>query len=169
MPTLGIRIFVGVMATALLTTACESPSEPSPVSRLLISTPTPPPGSVIPITFRGTRYYVFREEARISIPVTAASDRDVPWAQLDVFLYDGNGQRDFCGQNLVDAPSWEPLSKGQRVSVTIGGFELFRPCEVTSIRAWLHTRRGRDTGLLGPPVEDQTIASGALTVNYTFR
>jgi hypothetical protein len=94
------------------------------------------------------------------------SDRDVPWAQLRVYLYRGTGPMDYCGQNLPDAPTWGPFSKGQTASVTISGFQLSGPCEVTSIRAWLHTR---NNGLGAPPTESETVASGSLTVNYTFR
>jgi hypothetical protein len=36
---------------------------------------------------------------------------------------------------------------------------------VTSIRAWLHTR---NSGLGLPPTASETVASGRLSVNYTF-
>jgi hypothetical protein len=53
------------------------------------------------------------------------------------------------------------------VSVTITGFQVFRlPCEVTGIRAMLHTR---NSGLLTPPTSSETVAEGTLTVNFTIR
>ena len=94
------------------------------------------------------------------------SDRDVPWAQLYVYLYRGSERMDYCGQNLPDAPTWGPFAKGQTATVTISGFQVSRPCEVTSIRAFLHTR---NSGLLTPPTESETVASGSLAVNYSFR
>ena len=98
---------------------------------------------------------------------TVASDRQVDWAQLNVYLFDGSSGLGYCGQNIPDAPTWGPFSKGQRASVTITGWQISRvPCQVTSIRAWLHIR---DNGLLIPPTDSQTVASGTLDVNYTFR
>jgi hypothetical protein len=101
-----------------------------------------------------------------SVPITVTSDRDVPWAQLYVYLYRGTERMEYCGQNLPDAPTWGPFAKGQTASVTISGWQLSGPCEVTSIRAWLHTR---NSGLLIPPTESETVATGSLNVRYTFR
>jgi hypothetical protein len=165
MPTVCLRIIPAglIMVTALLA-ACDSPTAPSPV--LTISTPTPAPGSVIPITPIGIQSFIARGSGLFSVPITVTSDREVPWAQLRVYLYRGTGLMDYCGQNLPDAPTWGPFSKGQTATVTITGFQLSGPCEVTSIRAWLHTR---NNGLGAPPTESETVASGSLTVNYTFR
>ncbi|MEQ1757179.1 MAG: hypothetical protein ABL986_02595 [Vicinamibacterales bacterium] len=147
--------------------ACGSPSTPSPVRSLVISTPTPPPGAVIPATLNGIQYFVARGSGLFSVPITVTSDREVPWAQLRVYLYTGSQGLDYCGQNNPDAPTWGPFSKGQTVSVTISGFQISRvPCEVTSIRAWLHTR---NSGLATPPTESETVAAGSLAVTYTFR
>jgi hypothetical protein len=155
-----------VLAVSLVLTACDSPSAPSVAGRLTIATPTPPPGSVIPATQNGSQYFIARGSGLFSIPITIQSDRDVPWAQLSVYLYDGTGGMDYCGQNLPDAPTWGPFSKGQTASVTISGFQISRvPCRVTSIRAWLHTR---NNGLLIPPTESETVVDGAIAANYTF-
>jgi hypothetical protein len=136
------------------------------VGRLTIATPTPPPDSVIPATQNGSQYFVARGSGLFSIPITIQSDRDVQWAQLSVYLYDGTAALEYCGQNIPDAPTWGPFSKGQTASVTITGFQIFRvPCRVTSIRAWLHTR---NSGLLVPPTESETVVDGAITANYTF-
>jgi len=164
MPT--IRIVVGVVTAALLTAACGSPSSPTPVRRLTISTPTPPPGSVIPITRIGIQSFIERGSGVFSVPVTVTSDREVDWAQLRVYLYRGPNFNDWCGQNLPDAPAWGPFAKGQTATVTISGWQLSGPCEVTSIRAWLHTR---NNGLGAPPSEAETVANGSLDVRYTFR
>ena len=156
----------GVLA-ALVASACSSPSEPSAVRSLVISTPTPAPGSVIPTTLNGSQYFVARGSGLFSIPITVTSDRDVQWAQLSVYLYDGSAGLGYCGQNIPDAPTWGPFAKGQTASVSISGFQISRvPCQVTSIRAWLHIR---DNGLLTPPTESQTVSDGSLAVNYTFR
>lgn len=134
---------------------------------LTIAAPTPAPGAVIPAVQRGIQYFVDRNSGAFSVPVTVTSDREVPWAELWVYLYDDRpGGLGYCGQNLPDAPTWGPFKKGQTASVTITGFQISRvPCEVTSIRAWLHTR---NSGLLLPPTESETVASGTLSVRYTF-
>jgi hypothetical protein len=158
---------VALLLAALVVSACESSSSPDPVRSLTIATPAPAPGSVIPLTLNGSQYFVARGSGLFSVPITVTSDRDVPWAQLYVYLYDGSAGLGYCGQNLPDAPTWGPFSRGQTVSVTISGWQVSRtPCQVTSIRAWLHTR---NTGLLIPPTEAETVATGSLTVNYTFR
>ncbi len=155
-----------LLLAVLTACACENAS-PDPVRSLTISTPTPSPGSVIPLTLKGSQYFVERGSGLFSVPITVTSDRDVPWAQLYVYLYDASPGLGYCGQNLPDAPTWGPFSRGQTVSVTISGWQVSRtPCQVTSIRAWLHTR---NTGLLIPPTEAETVAAGSLTVNYTFR
>jgi len=158
---------LALFLAALAASACESAAAPDPVKSLTIATPTPAPGSVIPLTLIGSQYFVARGSGLFSVPVTVTSDRDVPWAQLYVYLYDGGPGLGYCGQNLPDAPTWGPFSKGQTVSVTISGWQVSRtPCQVTSIRAWLHTR---NTGPLTPPTEAETVATGSLTVSYTFR
>ena len=159
------KLVLALVATAA--SACGSPASPTVVKSLVISTPTPAPGSVIPVTLRGIQYFVDRGSGLFSVPMTVTSDRDVPWAQLNVYLFNGPGDVDYCGQNLPDAPTWGPFSKGQTVSVTITGFQLGSrmPCQVTSIRAWLHTRNN-GSGL--PPTTSETVANGSLNVNYTF-
>jgi len=155
---------VALMAATILTTGCGSPTEPSPVLR--ISTPTPAPGSVVPIIPIGIQSFIERGSGVFSVPITVTSDRDVPWAVLRVYLYRGPGLQDWCGHNLPDAPTWGPFAKGQTASVTISGWQLSGPCEVTSIRAWLHTR---NNGLNTPPTESETVATGSLDVRYSFR
>ncbi len=159
--SVAVLLVIAMVAAA----GCGSPSEPTPVRSLTISTPTPPPGSVIQTTQNGINYFVARGSGLFSVPVTVTSDREVSFAQLWVYLYNDTG--DYCGQNLPDSPSWGPFNKGQTVSVSISGFQISRvPCRVTSIRAWLHTR---NSGLLIPPRESETVATGTLDVNYTFQ
>jgi len=164
----GTRLsLIAIVIAATLTTACDSPSEPSPAASLTISTPTPAPGSVIPVIQNGSQYFLERGSGLFSIPITVTSDREVPYAQLSVYLYDGSDGLGYCGQNIPDAPTWGPFAKGQSASVSISGFQISRvPCNVTSIRAWLHTR---NNGLLIPPTQSETVATGSLTVSYTFR
>jgi len=165
MPTIRFGL-VGVVAVALLTLACDLPLLPDPVSRITISTPTPPPGSVIPIARNGIQSFIERGSGVFSVPMTLESDREVDWAVLRVYLYRGDGPQDWCGHNLPDAPAFGPFEKGHKVSVTISGWQFSGPCEVTSIRAWLHTR---NNGLNTPPTEAETVASGSLDVRYSFQ
>jgi hypothetical protein len=156
-----------VAIVVLLTSACGSLSEPTAIRSLVISTPMPGAGSLIPTTLNGSQYFVARGSGLFSVPITVSSDREVPWAQLNVYLFDDSAGLGYCGQNIPDAPTWGPFSKGQTRSVTISGFQLGHvPCHVTSIRAWLHTR---NSGLGIPPTESETVASGTLAVDYTFR
>lgn len=158
---------VATVMAVLVVSACGSPAAPSAVRSLTISTPTPAPGSIIPVTQNGSQYFLARGSGLFSIPIAVSSNREVPWAQLSVYLYDGSAGLGYCGQNIPDAPTWGPFSKGQTASVTITGFQISRvPCQVTSIRAFLHTR---NNGLLIPPTESETVADGSLAVSYTFR
>ena len=48
--------------------------------------------------------------------------------------------------------------------MTISGFQIARlPCEVTGIRAFLHTR---NSGTLTPPISTDTVAEGSMNVTY---
>jgi hypothetical protein len=84
--------------------------------------------------------------------MTITSGRDLPWAQLYVYLLTADS---YCGQNLPDAPTWAPC-KGETASVAITGFQVFQlPCVVIGVRAMLHTR---NNGRLGPPTSSETVA-----------
>ena len=52
------------------------------------------------------------------------SAREVPWAQLYVYLMTGPNPNDYCGQNMPDAPTWAPFAKGQTATMTISGFQV---------------------------------------------
>lgn len=161
------RLSAVVVAAAALAAACDTPTEPTPARSLTISMPTPAPGSVIPVIQNGSQYFLARDSGLFAIPITVTSDREVQYAQLSVYLYDDSPGLGYCGQNIPDAPTWGPFMKGQTASVSIRGFQISRvPCNVTSIRAWLHTR---NNGLLIPPNDSETVASGSLSARYTFQ
>jgi hypothetical protein len=100
----------------------------------------------------------------LSARVTMAVARDVPFAQLNVYLMTGPGAMDYCGQNLPDSPTWQSLPAGWTSTVTITGFQVFRlPCDVTGLRAILHTR---NNGVGPPPPPEQTIAEGTAPAGF---
>ena len=111
-------------------------------STLTIAPPAPASGSTIHVTVGAPPgLFIPRGSGQLSIPITVTSAREVPWAQLYVYLMTGPNANDYCGQNLPDAPTWAPFLKGQTVTMTISGFQVARlPCEVTGLRAFLHTR-----------------------------
>lgn len=162
-----MRCLTVALMAALAAAGCGSPSQPTAVRSLVISTPTPAPGGVIPATLNGIQYFIARGSGLFSVPITVSSDREVQFAQLSVYLFDGSPGLGYCGQNIPDAPTWGPFSKGMTRSVTITGFQISRvPCQVTSIRGFLHTR---NNGLGIPPIESEIVAEGSLPVSYTFR
>ena len=98
----------------------------------------------------------------ISVSLSMHSAHEVPWAQLNVYLLSGS---DDCGQNLPDSPTWGFLPAGWTDSYTVSGFQVYRlPCDVTGVRAMLHTR---NNGLLTPPLASETIAE--TTTSTSFR
>ena len=158
--------FTFMVMAVLVISACGSPAAPSAIRSLVISTPTPAPGSIIPVTLIGIQWFIARGSGIFSVPITVSSNRDVSSARLEVFLYDASTDG-YCGQNTPDAPTWTTFSKGQTVSVTITGFQLgHAPCEATSIHAFLDTK---DSHLGRPPNASETVAEGSLAVSYTFR
>ena len=145
-----------------------STMEPTPVSSITFGQPSPTPGTTIIATGTPPGAFIPRGSGRLSIPLTVTSGRDVPWAQLWLYLYRSANTtgNDYCGQNLPDAPTWGPFSKGQTVSVTITGFQVIPPCDVVAIRAMLHTR---NNGNLTPPIASETVAEATLPVTYFIR
>ena len=101
----------------------------------------------------------------LSVGLSMRLTRDVPRAQLNVYLMTGDQASDYCGQNSPDAPAWGPLPAGWTRTYTVTGFRVYRlPCQVTAIRAMLHTRA--DNGLLIPPSPEETIAEATIPVGY---
>jgi hypothetical protein len=158
----GARIAIAV--AALWCAACSDSTGPTPMQpALTITAPSPASGATIVVS-QGTPpgAFITRGSGQLSIPIAVTAAREVPWAQLYVYLM--NGSDTYCGQNLPDAPTWAPFLKGQTASVTITGFQVFSlPCDVTGIHAFLHTR---NTGLLTPPIPTDTVAEGSMTVSY---
>jgi hypothetical protein len=155
-----------VLFLAVATSACSDSTAPTPMqSTLTIAPPAPSTGSTIHVTVGAPPgLFIPRGSGQLSIPITVTSAREVPWAQLYVYLTTGPNTMDYCAQNLPDAPTWAPFVKGQSVTMTISGFQVARlPCEVTGIRAFLHTR---NTGLLTPPISTDTVAEGSMNVTY---
>lgn len=102
----------------------------------------------------------------LSARVTMTLARDVPWAQLNVYLLKAAGgtTTEYCGQNLPDSPTWQSLPSGWTSTVTITGFEVYRlPCDVTGLRAILHTR---NSGTLTPPTPMETIAEATTPASF---
>lgn len=156
-----IRVAIVVTAAWLAIGCGDGATAPSTASNVTIGAPTPAPGSVV----RASGIFIERGSGQLSIPITLQSGRDVPYAQLSVYLLTADGS--YCGQNIPDAPTWGGLEEGQHVSVTISGFQVFRlPCQVTGIRAMLHQR---NNGLLIPPNASETIAEATLTASYTIQ
>ena len=155
-----------IALAGLLSSACGDSTGPTPMqSNLAIASPSPASGSTIHVTVGAPPgLFIPRGSGQLSVPITVTSAREVPWAQLNVYLMTGSDPQSYCGQNMPDSPTWGPFEKGQTVSVTITGFQVFRlPCDVTEIRAYLHTR---NNGLGIPPTTSETVANGSMTVSY---
>ena len=153
------------VAVTIAAVACDHDvTSPSGVSRLSFGTPLPSSGAAIQTTGTPPGAFIDRGSGKLSVPITIEAGRDAGRAALFVYLLSGDS---YCGQNLPDTPTFTPLERGQRATVTITGFQVYRlPCEVTGVRAMLHTRTG---GLLTPPVPADTIAEATLDVRYTMR
>jgi hypothetical protein len=132
------------------------------VKEITMTSQAPRTGSTINVP--GDPYVAGRiapDSRLMTFGFTVTSDRAVPWAQLNVYLLSGG---DYCGQNMNYAPSWGPLAAGQTETVTVSGFQVFRlPCDVTGVRAMLHTR---NNGLLTPPTAAETVVETAFPVTY---
>lgn len=142
-----------------------TPVAPLPVDSLEIGTPSPSTGATIVIS-TGTPpgAFILKGSGQLTVPITLTSARDLPYAQLYVFLLSGS---DYCGQNLPDAPTWSPLRSGRTESFNISGFQVYRlPCEVTGVRVMLHTR---NSGLLTPPGGAETVIEKTLAVRYQIK
>ncbi|HEY7510960.1 MAG TPA: hypothetical protein VIG50_11940 [Vicinamibacteria bacterium] len=105
--------------------------------------------------------------ALLSAGLALRSARAVPWAQLRVYLLTSGDGSEYCGQNLPDAPTWTDLPAGWQTTYTVTGFQVYRlPCDVTAIRAMLHTR---NTGLLTPPASSDIVAEATMPVRLAIR
>jgi hypothetical protein len=158
-------------ALVLLASGCgDSPTTPDDqASRLVITAVSPPSGGTVvvpaeyPYNFLGG-VVLPPQSGLVSVSLSIRSAHEVPWAQLYVYLLAGS---DYCGQNLPDAPTWGFLPSGWTTTVTVTGFQVYQlPCDVTGVRAMLHTR---NNGLLTPPTASETIAEATLPVSFRIR
>jgi hypothetical protein len=165
-----IRTATTVVLLALFVSACgsdTSPAAPSTPASLVISGSTPASGSTLtPIgTPPGTFFNRGSGQFGVTVSVTAGSE--LPFAQLAVFLMTADPASP-CGQNLPDWPAWRPFAKGQTVTYTVTGFQVFRlPCEVTGIRAIFNTRDDLHIG--GFPPDNMIVADATLPAVYHLR
>jgi len=162
-----------VLVAFVMLAACDTTS-PSPTSRLSIAQPR----MTTPGLVHSSGGFIVRGNGELSIPIAFESGRDVQWAQLYVYLLTTTtppaepcqfprcptGGLTYCAQNLPDAPTWGGLDEGQQDVVTVSGFQVRAPCQVTGILAVLHTR---NSGLLTPPTESETIASATIPASFT--
>ena len=156
-----------VCATVFLASCDRNTTAPTPVSSIFFGQPMPAAGSTILTAGAPPGAFISRGSGRLSIPIIVTSGREVPWAQLNVYLLTGEAGLGYCGQNLPDAPTWGPFRKGETETVTISGFQVYRlPCQVTGVRAFLHTR---NNGALTPPTTSETVAEGTMSVSYTVQ
>ena len=163
MPT---RLIAAVFLT-LLVVACDddSPTAPSGPSSMTFGAIAPAAGGSVTTTGQLPGAMIVRGSGQVSIPITVSVRRELPWAQLSVYLMTADGT--YCGQNMPDAPTWGPYRANSTATVTITGFQVFRlPCAVTGVKAYLHTR---NNGLLIPPTESETAAEGSTTASFTIR
>jgi hypothetical protein len=168
--------YLTLVSLALLATACgddpAGPSAPPPAtSQLTVTTVSPASGGavVVPASFTQagpTGAIIPPQSGLISVALSMTSATAVPYAQLNVYLLtDGPGG--YCAQNLPDSPTWGQLPAGWTTSFTVSGFEVFRtPCDVTGVRAMLHTR---NNGLLVPPIASETIAEATVPARFQIR
>ena len=159
---------LAVVFLILLVAACDDASPTSPsdsAGSLKIGAITPASGGTVTTTGALPGAMIVRGSGQLSIPITVSAGRELPWAQLSVYLMTADGT--YCGQNMPDAPTWGPFRRNDTATVTITGFQVGRlPCAVTGVRAYLHTR---NNGLLIRPTASETAAEGSATANFTIR
>jgi hypothetical protein len=163
-PAPGVRAaLLACLCAASFTLGCgEGGTDASPVTSIaLIQAPATGSTIVVPVgTPPGA--FVVRGSDLFPVTVSLASNRDLPFAQLNVYLLTADG---YCGQNSPDSPAWRPFPKGQGVTFKVTGFQIYRlPCEVTGIRAMFHRRD--DVHLGPPPKESETLAETTLSASY---
>jgi hypothetical protein len=149
-----------VLMLGVLPAGCD---EAAP-SHSSVTIPGVSPSSGSLVASRGTPPGVFldRGAGKLAVSIEVQTIREHPFAQLYVFLLTGDPAA-YCGQNLPDMPTWQPLRPSPPQQVTITGFQVFRvPCDVVGVRAMLHTRMG---GALFPPSPDQTVAESTAPVS----
>jgi hypothetical protein len=162
----------GLLFVAALTQGCGGNSaSPSPIvtpSTIALTSPTPAPGSTLTPAGTPPGAFFTRGSGQFGVTVTITAGQDLPFAQLALFLLTNANADGYCGQNLPDWPTWRPFMRGQTMTYTVTGFQVFSlPCEVTGIRAVFNTRDDVHVG--GVPPANFIIADATLPVVYHLR
>jgi hypothetical protein len=156
-----------------LTLACSgNDTSPTPIvtpsTTIVLMSPTPAPGSTLTPAGTPPGTFFTRGSGQFGVTATITAGQDLPFAQLAVFLLTTTNADGYCGQNLPDWPTWRPLARGQTITVTVTGFQVFSlPCEVTGIRAVFNTRDDLHFG--GVPPANFIVADTTLPVVYHLR
>jgi len=162
------RVFC-VLAVSLLLVACDEdpPTAPSPLPAGIVSgAVVPPNGATVTATGEPPGAMLRRGTNAVAVPLSLTAGRDLPFAELMVFLQDANGAD--CGSNSPDRPTWSPFRATDRMSATISGFQIGRlPCAVARIRVILHTRN--DPHLNTVPEASQIVAETTIPASFTIR
>ena len=167
-----IAYAAGLLIVAALAPACGgNDASPTPIvmpSTIALTSPTPAPGSTLTPAGTPPGTFFTRGSGQFGVTVTITAGQDLPFAQLAVFLLTTANADGYCGQNLPDWPTWRPFARGQTVTYTVTGFQVFSlPCEVTGIRAVFNTRD--DLHLGGVPPPNFIVADTTLPVVYHLR
>jgi hypothetical protein len=162
---------VRLLFVAALMSACgDNDTSPTPIvtqSTVTLMSPIPAPGSTLTPAGTPPGTFFMRGSGQFGVTVTITAAQDLPFAQLAVFLLTNNAS-EYCGQNLPDWPTWRPFARGQAVTYTVTGFQVFSlPCEVTGIRAVFNTRDDLHVG--GVPPARFIVADTTLPVVYHLR
>ena len=144
-----------------------APTQPSAPASITISASTPAPGSTLTPIGTPPGAFFQRGSGAFGVTISVTGGAELPFAQLAVFLMTADPTSP-CGQNNPDWPNWKPFARGQTVTYTVTGFQVFRlPCEVTGIRAIFNTRD--DLHLGGIPPANLIVADTTLPVVYHLR
>jgi hypothetical protein len=169
-PTMIGRV-LGLAFATLLATSCDranvAPTSPSGLSSVAITSTSPAAGTTLTPSGTPPGTFFTRGSGQFGVTVTITAAQELPFAQLAVFLLTSD-EATYCGQNLPDWPTWRPFMRGQTVTYTVTGFQVFRlPCEVTGIRAVFNTRDDLHFG--GVPPANLIIGDSTLPVIYHLR
>ena len=164
-----IACVVGLLFFAAFMPACsDSDTGPTPIvmpSTIALTSPTPGPGTTLTLTGTPPGAFFMRGSGQFGVTVRITAGEDLPFAQLAVFLLTNGNADGYCGQNLPGWPTWRPFARGQTVTYTVTGFQVFSlPCEVTGIRAVFNTRTDLHQG--GVPPAQLIVADTTLPVVY---
>jgi len=163
---------VGVLLAA---SGCDDDSSPTgptvAESSMTLTVNAPQAGSTVVLPSSYTFFVpggvvVPKDSGHLSITIEMTSAHYLPWAQLNVYLLTEGTTTEYCGQNTPDSPTWGFLPEGWNTTLTITGFRVYRlPCQVTGIRAMLHTR---NNGNLTPPSSAETVVEAKVDRTFTI-